>query len=114
MLTEKPAGDFRHTVTVQDQQRVLVDGEYELQWVDVAKDVAASVVPLSGKDFIAAQATQSQMTTRIVIRWRPGITSRMRVLHGAEVYSIVGPPLPDDTGRRWLTLMCATGVGDGS
>jgi len=114
MLTEKPAGDFRHKVTIQDQQRVRKDGEYSLQWVDHLTNISASVVPLSGKDFIAAQATQSQMTTRIVIRWRPGITSRMRVLHGTEVYSIVGPPLPDDTGRRWLTLMCATGVGDGS
>lgn len=75
-------------------------------WYDVAK-VWASVEPLSGREFIAAGASQSSITTRITIRHRQNVRSDMRVVHDNNVYAI-SAVLPDnDSGRDHLTLMCS-------
>lgn len=74
--------------------------------------IPAEIVPLSGREFIAAQTVQANVTTRITIRWRAGIEPSMRVIHGVDVYNIKAV-LPDPTLRRHLTLMCETGANDG-
>lgn len=55
-------------------------GETVITYVD-AFQVFASVEPLSGRELFTAQQTQSEITTRIRIHWRPGITELMRVKH---------------------------------
>ena len=42
------------------------------------------------REFIAAQAVQSDVSVRITMRYRPGITSAMRLLHDGKVYGITG------------------------
>lgn len=75
-------------------------------------DIPAQVVPLSGRDFIAAGEKQSEVTARIEIRWLPGVLDTMRVLFDDEVYAIAAV-LPDPTARRHLTLMVSKGVTNG-
>ena len=75
-------------------------------------DIPAEVVPLSGRDFIAAGEKQSEVTARIEVRWLPGVKDTMRVLFDGEVYAIAAV-LPDPTARRHLTLMVSKGVTDG-
>lgn len=109
------AGKLRHRVTIQapGMTQDPNTGEMLEGWTDVAT-CWASVEPLSGRDFIAAKAQQSEISARIVIRYREGIDSTMRVLHRGRTYSIEGPPLPDDkSGLEYLTLMVAAGVNDG-
>lgn len=112
------AGKLRHRVTFQSPGMTQdpVTGEMVEGWQDVAGmvKVPASVEPLSVKDFIAAQATQSQLSARIKIRYRAGVVPSMRIIHRGQVYNIEGPPLPDpDSGREYLTLAVSTGVNDG-
>ena len=107
------APKLRHRITLQKQERVLSGGEYTLDWIDFLVDEPAAVEPLSGKQWVASQATQNSVDTRITIRWRDGIKASMRVIHGSDVYD-VKVPLPDTSDRRWLTLMCTRGVGDGA
>jgi head-tail adaptor len=53
---------------------------------------------------------QSQVSARITIRQRSGITAAMRVVHGSKVYQIEGV-LPDkESGLEYLTLPCSEGV----
>jgi SPP1 family predicted phage head-tail adaptor len=81
-------------------------------WTDVAT-VWASIEALSAREFIAAQAAQSEITARVVMRYRPGVEATMRLKHGADAYNIHGV-LPDpDSGREWLTLPVSRGVNDG-
>lgn len=108
------AGHLRHRVTLQrpglsqDPQT----GEPVPGWQDVAL-VWASIEPLSAREFIAAQAGQSEITARIVIRHRAGVLPTMRVVHGGKVYNIHGV-LPDmRSGREYLTLPVSEGVSDG-
>jgi len=74
--------------------------------------MAAEVVPLSGREFIAAQAVQAGVTTRITILYRDGVIPSMRVSHDGAKYNIKAV-LPDPSLRRHLTLMCEAGVNEG-
>ena len=100
--------DIQNFTTTQDSNTgAITEG-----WTDYDTDVPAEVWPLSGREFVAAQAVQAGVTTRITIRYQDGILPRMRVLHDGETYNIQAV-LPDPTLRRHLTLMCERGVNAG-
>lgn len=107
------SGKLRHVVTVSERSatRDAIGGIVDA-WVPVLEDIRAEIVPLSGREFVAAQAEQAGVTTRITIRFRHGIVADMRVEHGGDIYNIKAV-LPDPTLRGHLTLMCETGVNDG-
>lgn len=110
------AGKLRHRITFQSPGTTQdpVTGEMVQGWATVWDKVPASVEPLSVKDFIAAQATQSQLSACIKIRYRAGVLPSMRILHRGQIYNIEGPPMPDpDSGLEYLTLAVSTGVNDG-
>ncbi len=114
-------GKLRHRLDVQAFTEVVdpSTGYRTKSWATVHAAVPADIEPLSGREFLAAAASQSQVTSRIIIRYLPGITAAHRlveVLAGSEqgaVYDIHAV-LPDNkTGRDHLTLMCSEGAGDG-
>jgi len=111
------AGKLRHRIDIQELTtgRDPVTGEFgEEQWVTRWARCPARVAPLSTRDLVAAQAGQSQATGRMIIRYRPGVVSTMRILYRDEVYSIEGPPLEDpESGKDYLTLLVSKGVKDG-
>lgn len=78
-------------------------------WTDVAI-VWASIVDVSGREFLAAAATQNAVQTKITIRYRDGVLPAMRVLHGAVTYNIEAVLGQD---RRELLLMCSRGLNNG-
>jgi SPP1 family predicted phage head-tail adaptor len=107
-------GKLRHRVTVERKVRVRDEetGGWSEAWVEEAR-LWASIEPLSAREFIAAQASQSEVTARIVIRYRPDIDATMRILHRGRVYNIHGV-LPDTkSGLEYLTLPVSEGVNDG-
>ena len=71
-----------------------------------------SIEPLSGREFIAAQAVQAGVNTRITMRHRDGVLPSMRFNYRGTVYDIRAV-LPDPTLQRHINLMCETGVNDG-
>ena len=81
-------------------------------WVSFVENEPADIVPLSGREFVAAQSVQAGVTTRITIRYRDGVRPAMRLTHGEDVYNIKAV-LPDPSLRRHLTLMCEAGVNAG-
>ena len=72
-------------------------------WTDVAT-VWASIRHLSGVESIKADAAVSTVKASIRIRWRTGLNAGMRVVHGAQVYSIEAV-LPDAGGREFVDLV---------
>lgn len=111
------AGRLRHRIDIQELKPVRdpVTLEFgEPEWVTRWEKCPARVEPLSARDLVAAQAAQSEATARMVIRYRPGVLSTMRIVYRGEVYSIEGPPLEDDkSGLEYLTLLVSKGVKDG-
>jgi SPP1 family predicted phage head-tail adaptor len=110
MLTHK----LRQRITLQSQVQTqdANTGEITVTWADWLANEPAEVVPLSGKEFIAAGATQAGVDCRMTIRWRSGVLPTMRVVYDGNNYQI-SAVLPDPSNRRWLTIMCQRGVNDG-
>lgn len=98
-------GDIERPATVQDPVTLALRDT----WATFATGVPAEVVPLSGREFIAAQAEQAGVTTRITIRYLVGVLPEMRFRHLGVAYNIKAV-LPDPTFRKHLTLMCEAGV----
>lgn len=110
------AGKLRHRCIIErpTQQQDPNTGEMIKGWEEVGKAWMA-IEPLSARAFIAAQASQSEVTGQLVMRYRPGlqVDSSMRVRKGSTIYNIEGV-LPDrDSGREYLTLPYSEGVNDG-
>lgn len=81
-------------------------GEPLAGWTDVVT-VWASVTDLSGREFIAAQATQATVTTKVWIRCRPGIVAAMRLVHKTDIYNVLTVLRQ---GQDGLLLMCERGI----
>ncbi len=112
------SGVLRHRIAIQEQleDQDSDTGEITHMWSTVSgmESVPAEIVPLSAREFIAAQATQSEIVARIVIRYREGIDATMRAVHNGAVYNIRGV-LPDaKSGREYLTLPVSNGLTDGA
>lgn len=99
------AGELRHRVTIQ-QKSVTRDsfGAETVSWTDVAV-VWAAIEPLQGREFFSAQQVNAEVTTRIRIRYRSGITPAMRVLFGSRAFDIQGIINIEERNRE-LHLMC--------
>lgn len=96
---------LRHRITIE-RKTAGEDtwGQPVETWETVAR-VPAEVWPMSGREYIAAQADQASVTTKITIRYQAGIEPEMRIMHDGMAYNIRAV-LPDPTGRRHITLMC--------
>lgn len=109
------AGDLRHRIQFQKLVSGMNPETHEPlpgEWVDVVK-VWAAIEPLSAREFIAAQAAQSEVVGRLVIRRRNDIKAQMRGVYRGQIYNIQGV-LPDPkSGREYLTLPYSEGVNDG-
>lgn len=102
------AGRLRHRITIEQpvQAQDPVTGALATTWATVAT-VAASIEPLSVKDFIAAQAKQSQVSVRIVIRWRSGLSHAMRFVGtDGTIYKPAGFLVDPESGREYVTCPC--------
>lgn len=118
------AGDFRHVIRIeqpierQDSTGAALVDRWEV-WAD---NVRASIEPLRVREQFLAQQIQAEIDTFIRIRFRPGITEKMRIVHVHEyasspqivdVYDIVGPPMDAKGLRRELQLMCVRRSAEG-
>ena len=68
----------------------------------------AAVEPLTGREYLAAAALVSEVTARIRMRYRPGMTSQDRVIHNGTVYQIQSV-IDVRSENRELHLMCKAG-----
>ena len=86
----------------------LVEGYDELgqpinDWLPIVTTWAA-VEPLVGREFIAAQAAVSEITARVRLRYRPGITAADRIVHDGTTYGSTSDA-DVHSCRRELVLM---------
>ena len=78
-------------------------GEVE-GWAEYAT-VWAAVYPIKGRELIAAQAVQSQLTTTFEIRYLAGVTSEMRIVYEGKNYELGAPPIDPQEKHEKLQLM---------
>lgn len=104
-------GKLRHRVTIE---RVTVtqdtDGSAIETWTPFAT-VQASIEPISGREYTAAQSTQAEMTHRIRLRHLPGVTPKMRINYGAHTFDILSVINISERNRE-LELVCSESIGN--
>lgn len=104
---------LRHRIIIQEKSTTPDSlGQPATSWTDVAT-VWAAVEPLRGREFWAADQINSEVTTRIRIRWRSGITAAMRVSFDSRFYNIKTIIVPNEVHEE-MQLMCGEGINAGT
>ena len=107
------AGKLRRRIEIQRRTATQDDYGQPLTTWTTEITTQAEFEPLNGRELVAAQAVQSEVTHTVTIRYRAGISPSMRVVHRGILYGIEAV-VPDQTsGVRYLTLMCTDGVNQG-
>lgn len=116
------AGKLRHKVTIERpvQGRSERGGPRD-EWQPYLSDIWAEVLDLGPRERMAAQQVQSSITTKVRIRYRPGIDATMRVKwqHGGgspssiEYFDIEGPPIGVEGRPNEIWLMCVKRDAEG-
>jgi SPP1 family predicted phage head-tail adaptor len=107
-------GKYRHRIDVQRRVTVRApDGSNVLSWVPFVENVPAEVLTGPGREYVASNKEQAEITARINMRWFPGLTSQMRILWDGNIFAIAAPPETDSTARREWRVRCTDGVVDG-
>lgn len=106
-------GSLKHRIQVQEKKQTQDPntGDMVESWVDVKK-IWAATNPLSARDFIAANAAQTEVSARLTIRADYSLNESMRMIYIKRniVYTIVGI-LPDpDSGEEYMTVLVGSGV----
>lgn len=107
------AGTLDKRVVVE-RQVVTVDsaGVQSIVWEHYA-DRWANVRDLSGNALMLAQQIQSEVRTRITLRYDNQIRESMRILFRGFVFDVKSVQTDPDSGLEYLTLMCARGLNAG-
>lgn len=116
------AGRLRHRVSIErlvpvldTDGEVIQDpntGEVLREWT-LLGEAWAAVEPLSAREFIASQETQSKVEARIIVRRQDYIINAAdRIVHGVRVYNVAGVLEDRDSGLEYVTLPCSRGVSD--
>ncbi len=96
------AGARRHRLTIQRQVPGI--GFSDPTWT-THTEAWGSIEPLRGSEFLAADQVNSEVTAKITIPYRIGVTAAMRVTCNGRLYQIVAPPIDPDLRHRELQLM---------
>lgn len=68
--------------------------------------VAGAAEPLRGREYIALQQSQSDLSVRFTIYFREDVGADWRVGWRGREYEIDGEPIDVDGRRNWLEIMC--------
>lgn len=112
------AGDLRHRVTFQRRSKEEDGfGEQATGWIDVVAGVSAAIVPLNGRELIAAQAIMSETTHQVTIRYHPAlavsrVVAALRMVFNGRYFNIQSS-LNEDERNRMIVMMASEGMNDG-
>lgn len=96
-------GKMRYRVTLQKPSEDTDEfANPKDEWVDVST-IWADIVPVSGREYFAAQQNMSETQYKIYIRFLDGITPKMRMMAGNKSYEIL--TVLGDKRSGLLTLM---------
>lgn len=101
------AGQLRHRIEIKH----FVEGYNEIgdpvQKLETFAKVWAELLDLKGREYWSAAQAQSEVTTRIRIRYLEGVDASMRVYHDGREF-LIDHILDPDGRKRELHLMCKT------
>jgi len=103
------AGNLRHRLQIQTASETRgTQGSVSRTW-QTDETVWGSIEPLSGRELLAAQQVDSEITHRVIVRGYPGLTSASRLKHGARILKIKSILNKEERGEE-MELLCGEDV----
>lgn len=103
---------FEQLTETQDSDANLIES-----WVDafdVNPRMPCEVVPLNGRELLAAAAVQSRAIVKITCRYRAGFSVKMRATDEfGSVYNLESMLQDSHSGKRWIIFTASTGANAG-
>lgn len=111
---------LRHLVTLQQEVQIADGaGGTSKSWTDVAS-LWAEIIPIggtgsmlsrtSGKEVMVGDQVQSEISHKITLRYRDGVTSAMRIVYESRFFNIRSVANPAERNQQ-LELLVQEGVG---
>lgn len=106
MAKRLDAGELGHRIDLLRPERSQdSSGDPVTTWATAARNVAAKVRPIGGREYQQARQTVAATTYEITIRWRTDIESDWRVRWMGRLLDIEAIP-PTEGRRDALRVMC--------
>jgi SPP1 family predicted phage head-tail adaptor len=103
------AGELRHKVELQRADETQDEfGAASIEWQFLAYRWA-SIVPLTGREYMLAKQANAEITHAVTIRTFAGLTPKDRVVYGTRVFSIISVADFEER-RREMVLSCTEQV----
>ena len=82
-------GSMRYRITLQRQPDSYDEyGNLADEWEDVCT-VWADIVPVSGREYLAAEQSMAETQFKIYMRYRDDVNSKQRAICGSHVYELL-------------------------
>lgn len=103
------AGKLRHKVEFQEDTGATRPrdgmGEPVERW-RTAFEAWAAVEPVSGREYWQARQVQADVTHKVTVRYRAGLSAGMRVKWGGRYLYLTEPPRDLMERHQWLEFFC--------
>ncbi len=104
-MARRLAARLRHRIALEAPVETADGGGgAALNWTNWA-GLWGAIEPLSGKESLAAGQIEGNVTHRVTIRHRAGVSTRMRIAFGARRFAIRAVIAPEEIRER-LGLLC--------
>lgn len=93
------AGALRHKIAIQEQTDTSDGmGGFSTSWSNVSGmgSVPAAIWPLKSDERIDAMKLEHEVTHRVRIRYRSGVTTKMRISWDSRTFNIISILNPDE------------------
>lgn len=98
-------GDLNKRITIQTKTSVADGIGGFNDTVATFCETWAGIWPVSGKEIVSNQQLVGQVSHRVRIRYRSGVTSAMKILYGTRTFNISSVVDPNEA-HEWLDLIC--------
>ena len=106
------SSELTRRVTIQSRPTGRgILGDQSTAWTDLVK-CWAGIEQLQGRELSLAQAINSEVTHKVTMRYRAGITAAQRVVYQGRVFNVLDV-LDPETAHVALELMCSEGLNEG-
>lgn len=100
---------LRHQITLQNRLSANDGfGQEQQTWIDVA-NCFAQVEAASGMSEVSGSAEASPVKYVMFIRYRAGVSARMRLIYAGKVFEI-DSVMDLDERHKWLQIDCTQGL----
>jgi SPP1 family predicted phage head-tail adaptor len=96
-------GELNRRISFQAKVSGYDADGYPVVGDQIVKTLWADVVPLTSREFFQSQQTNTEITTRFIVRYRKDLNTKMTILYDSKKYEIVS--ILEDAKKTTLTLI---------